>query len=747
MPFKTPANNTVIQPVFPAMSPKIGSMDNSGRLRMSAHQNIYEADFEYGAQPMRWENFIISSVAGASTINQLPGSGGVRMRISGASGDMTVRQTRPYHRYQPGKSLVLSTAVNFGTARTNHRQRCGFFDDGNGMFIEQADPVFTTTNSVFTGDTIAGLPIITGLSTTAVSAAYVGMPVSGIGIISPTTPIKDPNGTLASPYTTTITGIINSTAVSISSTALVTQTGGSFTFTTQANPFGMFCVVRSDVNIASSSGLGTNNGLVTDQRIPLPCWNGDQATINSLDWTRIQMLWMEYTWYGAGMARWGCVINGEWIVLHYITFANRGPINITNPQGTAVVPSQIGPWARTGNLPVRYEQRNIGVTSNPNDMFHWGVSVTVEGGQDDQRGFTYSYGMNPTIGRRQVGSGSTRFPVLSVAPRPMAVIEISGNSTFNAPTAASNNAAITIASNTTFDGVIASSQTVSYTNLNNVITVAGGGSTANIFPGQLMTSSVSGIPAGATVTFVNSTAYTISAAATVSQASATGNTITNNTLVGRHIYFPAQGAANTGLTGRVTSSNSTVIRFTTITSTPGVSTPIANTLSMTGTPFQIGLINRGQLLPKKMYISTDAQCTVELITSAPGNPVLLTGANFATLANTRTTTSFASSSALTQADGLIFSNNATVNTIGLGSNYSFSMRDVVATSMTGGEVVFALTSPNGGPGLQEIDLSYFFPLYNTIAGNLPDILTVAVTTTSGASANVAVHLVCQEAMA
>jgi hypothetical protein len=572
------------------------------------------------------------------------------------------------------------------------------------------------------------------------------MPVSGIGIISPTTSIKDPNGTLASPYTTTITGIINSTAVAISSTALVTQNGGSFTFTTQANPFGMFCVVRSDVNIASSVGLGVNNGIVTDQRIPLPCWNGDQSTINSLDWTRIQMIWMEYTWYGAGMARWGCVLNGEWIVLHYVTYANRGPINITNPQGTIISPSQVGPWARTGNLPVRYEQRNVGATASPNDMYHWGVSVIVEGKQDDQRGFTYSYGMNPTQGKRTVNQSTTRYPVLSVVSRPMGVIEMSGNSIFNAPTSASTNAAITIPSNTTFDGVIASSQTVSYTNLNNVITVAGGGSTANIFPGQLMTSSVSGIPAGATVTFVNTTAYTISAAATVTQASATGNTVTNNTLVGRHIYFPAQGVANNGLTARITASNSTLITFTTITSTPGVSTPIANTLTMTGTPFQIGLINRGQLLPKKMYISTDAQCTVELITSAPGNPVLLTGANFATLANTRTTTSFASSSALTQADGIIFSNNATVNTIGLGSNYSFAMRDVSATAMTGGEVVFALTSPNGGPGLQEIDLSYFFPLYNTISGNLTDILTVAVTTGSAAGANVGVHLICQEAM-
>jgi len=59
--------------------------------------------------------------------------------------------------------------------------------------------------------------------------------------------------------------------------------------------------------------------------------------------------------------------------------------------------------------------------------------------------------------------------------------------------------------------------------------------------------------------------------------------------------------------------------------------------------------------------------------------------------------------------------------------------------------VFAFTAPAGGSGLQEIDLSYFFPLYNTVAGNLTDQLTVAITTGSNA-ANVGVHIIAQEAM-
>jgi len=83
----------------------------------------------------------------------------------------------------------------------------------------------------------------------------------------------------------------------------------------------------------------------------------------------------------------------------------------------------------------------------------------------------------------------------------------------------------------------------------------------------------------------------------------------------------------------------------------------------------------------------------------------------------------------------------------LGSNYSFALRDVSATAVQSGsgEVVYAFVSPAGGSGLQIIDLSQFFPLYNTIRGNIPDILTVAISTATTAS-SIGCHLVGQEAM-
>lgn len=488
--------------------------DVLGRAKVSRHQNIYDADFEYGAQPLRWEVL----TAGAGTVTHLPGSGAVRMRLTTAAGDLTIRQSRPYHRYQPGKSMFMSTAVNFGAAQTNQVQRVGIFDDSNGVFFEQAAP-------------------------------------------------------------------------------------------TAENPSGMACVVRSDTS-----------GVVTDTRFRMVApgsvseWSGDSTVIGSLNWTRIQMVFIEYAWYGAGAVRFGVMINGEPFILHQIGFGNRS--------------GQTVAWSRTGNLPVRYEQRNLGTTAAQNDMSHYGVSVLVEGGVDEQRGFTYSYGMAAGTPRRTVAANQTRYPVLSIRGRVMGVSEYTQASS-----------AITAGTTTS-------------------LTVTGTPWTANQWQGRMLSYVVSGVT------------YT---------ARITSNTTSALTLV-----------------DVVTGGALTVV-------------PVA------GQNYAIGLINRGQILPRKLYISASALARVELIVSTPTSPIALTGASFAALST-------------------------------LGSVNSFAERDVSATAMTGGEVVFAFTAPAGGSGLQEIDLQNFFPLLNTIRGNTTDILTLAVSTPAATAADVGADFYCQEAM-
>jgi hypothetical protein len=728
--------------------------DVLGRLKVSMHQNIYEADFEYGPQPLRWEAYV-QTFDGVSGITAIPSSGGVRMRVGTSLGDITIRQSRPYHRYQPGKTMFMATGFNFGTALPGNVQRVGFFDDSNGVFFEQA------------------------------------------------------------------------------------QTYGG-------NPFGIYAVVRTDIN-----------GQVQETRVGLDQWTGDQTLLAKIDFNKIQMFWIEYAWYGAGATRWGFYLDGEPFIGH-----QTGWGNYPNPQ---VPGGQQGPWARTGNLPVRYEQRNLAGTSVLNDMYHYGVSVIIEGRTDDQRGFTYSYGLPNNVQTRVVPPNTTRFPLLTIRGRQMGTQEfgsayaqlgntatimsstgttatftigtISTNSTVIGVTAVASGSILTgmqiqgvgipwgnsIVTQLTSTGSATTATTSSAAVVLGASTVTMSG-TAGIVPGQLV--SATGIPLGTFVgnisnniiTLVDkfglstSTTANLAAKSTIRFYTAGGTgtyqmaqlaplvtlngfsaaqgfvqsfgiptaNFTVNQYQGRALFFPGLGTSGNGMMARIV-ANSTNTLYTadfvvglgltalpatgtiatptlsgggqgfytaTVSSAAGivpglaingtnitsgtiityitgtvitVNQPLQGSLSGSGTVTQgycIGIANRGQLLPKRLMVSSDYRCVVELISNTVINPIVFQGQqpNFVPLSQ-------------------------------LGSLYSFAERDAISTSTQNntGEVVFAFTLA-AGSGLQDIDLSYFFPLYNNIRGNQIDSLTLAITTVQGTTATVGGHLICQEAM-
>lgn len=744
--------------------------DVLGRLKVSIHQNVYEADFEYGTQPLRWEQ-LVQSFDGNTNIAQVPSSGGVRMRVGTTIGDVSIRQSRPYHRYQPGKTMFMATGVALGTALAGNVQRVGFFDDNNGIFFEQS--VATATN-----------------------------------------------------------------------------------------PFGMYTVVRSDVG-----------GVIQETRVSLDNWNGDQSLISQIDFTKIQMFWMEYGWYGAGATRWGFWLDGEPFIAHQIGWGNYA-----NPLTGG---AQTTPWARTGNLPVRYEQRNTAGTTAINDMYHYGVSVIVEGQRDEQRGFTYSYGLPNTIQTRIVQPNTNRFPLLTIRGRNMGTQEygtvyapIGSNSTITGATMSSSSfvvSAMTTNTNSIMSvtavtsGTVAVGQVLSGTGfpwgtyivgqltstapvststtatslaLAGTSTVAistatgiaagmlvsGTGIAAGTFVGTatqnlqlvdkfgLSTATTANITTGTVLSFRTAGGtgtYRISSSPTIVGIS-TGTTnaggiftVTNvlisttvtgftqqftipaanfsvNQYQGRQIYFPSLVSAQVGTSAKIWANSTNTLYCSDIASgsvlsaLPAVGTLATTTLSngaagaytfnvasnagiTTGTSvvgtsistgsvvtnisgtfvtvnlpltgavsgngifnqgYCIGLLNRGQLLPKRLMISSDNRCVVEVISGSVVTPVSFTGQqpNYTPLAS-------------------------------IGSTYSFAERDYISTSTVSstGEVVFAFTLA-AGSGLQDIDLGYFFPMYNSIRGNQIDTLTLAITTVAGTTATVGGHIICQEAM-
>lgn len=583
--------------------------DNVGRLEVSEAQNLFEADFEYSAQPMRWEQYIV----GGALITPQSNLGGVVLSVTGAAGDCAIRQTRPYIRYQPGKTMYMASGMLFGQAYTNQRQRLGFFDDANGVFFEQGDP--TTTN-----------------------------------------------------------------------------------------PTGMAVVYRTD---AGSAG-------VIDTRITSDQWSDFQGVFGNLlgqaspspapfNVNSIQMWWVEYAWYGAGLLRWGVMINGEPYVLHQIGIGN--------------LPGQTTPWARTGNLPVRYELRNVGVSS-PGVMTHYGVSVLAKGKIDSQRGFTYGYGMAPGVPTRQPGTSAVRYPLLSVRYRNMGTLEYGVDSAYSGANGVLPSGGAAISSAT-------QSSSATTVNLTGTPLTAGAwvnkyifcrGATASI-TGITISSGVATATTAANPNYLTVGRYVIIAGATPATGTINGQVqitgVTANTFIfattatgavtGTIAYQTGQGTV-----GRITGNTTSAL--TVIDNVQGGPLPVPPVASGN---YILGIINRGQVLPQTLNIYSSSNCTLELITSTYQNPIVLTGSNFSTMYL-------------------------------LGSLNSFVERDVSATAVSGGEVVYNTPLPSGG--LQTFDLSNFFPLYNNVQGNNPDTLVVAVSTSASFSGNVGAGIFSQEAM-
>ena len=581
--------------------------DNVGKLEVSEVQNLFEADFEYGLQPMRWENYTV----GGATIVANSGLGGTVLSVTTASGDAAIRQTRPYIRYQPGKTLYMASGLLFGAAYANQRQRLGFFDDGNGIFFEQGDP-------------------------------------------------------------------------------------------TAANPTGMSVVYRSD---AGGSGVVDTRIASNNWTDPQGVFRGVNPVVGAFNVNTIQMWWVEFAWYGAGLLRWGVMVGGEPYVLHQIGIGNLA--------------GQTLAWARTGNLPVRYELRNVGA-STAGSMTHYGVSVLAKGKIDPQRGFTYGYGMAAATPARTVTSG-VRYPILSVRYRNMGTMEYGVDAAYSGAngTLPTGGAAISSATNTPAFSLI---------NLTGTPLVASAWIGKYIFC-RNATAAVTSVAASSGSAVVTTTANPnyLTVGRWITIAGATGNTTVNGTwqitAVAAGTFTIAAASITTGsVTGTVTYQTgvgsvgritaNTTSSLSVVDNIQGGPMPV---LPAASGNYILGVIDRGQVLPQTLSIFSSANCTLELIASTYYSPVNLTGG--------------------TSTNGTTF---ATMYS--LGSLNSFVERDVTSTGLTGGEVVYNTPLPSGG--LQTFDLTNFFPLYNNIQGCQPDILTVAITGT----ANVGGSIIAQEAM-
>jgi len=307
---------------------------------------------------------------------------------STAPNSQLIRQTRRYFRYQSGKGLQFSTGSSMkpalfvtsltasGTTVTVNTRYAHNIAAGATIIVAGCDQF--QYNGTFT---VTAAPTATSLTYTANSAPAVS-PATGFPIrVSPNIwygssnrlGFYDTQNGLFFEYDgQTLYAVWRQSVQQISGLANVTNgssqvTGQSTVFSSELKP-GDFIVIRGQsyrvTNIPSDSvmhitpeyrgtsqfaiGTGVIISKTIDTRVPQSQWldrlDGTGPSGYTLDLTRMQMFYIDYSWYGAGFIRWGLR-------------TGKGQITYVYQQTNNNV--QYEAYMRSGNMAARYESNGI----------------------------------------------------------------------------------------------------------------------------------------------------------------------------------------------------------------------------------------------------------------------------------------------------------------------------------------------------------------------------------------------------
>ena len=108
------------------------NVDAFGRLRISAPFTLFDSQNRYSA-----DSQFDTSTATGGALTHLPNESSCSLAVTTTSGSSVVRQTFRTFPYQPGKSLLVLATFAMDSAKTNLRQRIGYFNTANGCFLQK----------------------------------------------------------------------------------------------------------------------------------------------------------------------------------------------------------------------------------------------------------------------------------------------------------------------------------------------------------------------------------------------------------------------------------------------------------------------------------------------------------------------------------------------------------------------------------------------------------------------------------
>jgi hypothetical protein len=107
------------------------NLDAFGRLRVSNPFTLFDSSHRFDDNEL-WSS--ATATGGAVTFNASQGL--VDLAVTAASGSEVIRETTKVFSYQPGKSLLILSTFVMSPAKTNLRQRVGYYGTQNGLYFQ-----------------------------------------------------------------------------------------------------------------------------------------------------------------------------------------------------------------------------------------------------------------------------------------------------------------------------------------------------------------------------------------------------------------------------------------------------------------------------------------------------------------------------------------------------------------------------------------------------------------------------------
>jgi len=110
-----------------------GGVDAFGRTRTSQPFTLADYSHIYGEEV----ELLTKTIGAGATTEVNPNTASIALIVGTGATDQVIHQSRMYHHYMPGKSQYIMASFNFLDVRENTTKKMGYYDDRDGVFVQQ----------------------------------------------------------------------------------------------------------------------------------------------------------------------------------------------------------------------------------------------------------------------------------------------------------------------------------------------------------------------------------------------------------------------------------------------------------------------------------------------------------------------------------------------------------------------------------------------------------------------------------